>query len=110
MIDLFFYKFYETDNYYHYHSLVTRQMFPLEYLTHDDIYPLNRVEFNLYLPDGLLYDKLLINTPNNSIIYLNRIYPNWLNQKKIYTPHNYFYKFLFNNYHIVYRIKKYIMR
>ena len=97
MIDIFMYKYLEDKMYYHYYTPKLQRMFPREYITSDEIYPLIPTNFVLYLPDGKEYDTVNINIPNKSTEYLDRVYPNWINDKKVSTPHNTYYRYLFSN-------------
>lgn len=122
MIDIFFYHKI-SNNIYHYDSIIRKNMFPREYAHVDELYPPKIIDFYLYLPDGIIYDSLKVKTPNQSIGYLNRCYPSWENNSIVYSPHNAYYRFLFNRYHlrtliekiikkinnIVYKIIKYII-
>jgi len=95
-IDIFYYKYDNKLQHYNYYTKTLQDLFPQQYIKIDEIYPLNIIDFILYLPDGEIYEKIKIKTLNNSIDYLDRIYPNWQHNKIVSIPHNSYYKLLFN--------------
>jgi phosphorylcholine metabolism protein LicD len=94
-VDVFYYKFFPDKNYYAYNVDKHRNMWPNEYLYKDDIYPLQKVDYKLYAPDGTIYKTIKINIPNKSKDYLSRAYKNWETVKKPGHVHSDYYDMLF---------------
>lgn len=102
-IDIFYYKYYEDKNYYHYYTSGLINSWPREYYYMNEIDTLDQGEIKLYMPDGSLYESIVVNIPTNSTDFLDRAYPGWDKTYMIAAPHNSFYKLFFNN--IVYPVK-----
>ena len=96
MIDLFFYKFYDNKQHYNLYTPIQQFLFPREYISNEELFPLINVNFKLYLPDGTLYNTCKVKIPNKSIDFLNRMYPGWENKKIVSKVHTTMYKWLFN--------------
>ena len=94
VIDIFIINNKTNENIYTYYDIV-KTYFPNEYYLKDELYPLRTGTFKLYLPNGTIGDEILIKLPNKSRSYLDRSYSDW-ETKKVYSPHNIYYKFLFN--------------
>ncbi len=96
-IDLFYLKYYEDKNYYHYDNLILKDAYKNEYIYKDEIFPLKQVDYYLYMPDSLVYDSIKINIPNKSIEFLNRVYKNWDKIYKSNGPHDTYLKILYTD-------------
>jgi phosphorylcholine metabolism protein LicD len=86
-IDIFYLQYYKDNNYYHY-SCKTRNYFVNEYIYEDEIFPLNKVDYYLYFPNGEICDIIKVNIPNKSIEYLDRAYKNWQTKYVVSDFHN----------------------
>ena len=76
-IDVFYFKYFPDKNYYFYTMEKHRKRWKNEYLYKEEIYPLQKVPYKLYAPDGTIYKEIQISIPNKSKDYLNRAYNNW---------------------------------
>lgn len=94
VIDVFIINNNNNENIYTYYDIVTTY-FPNEYYRKDELYPLRGGNFKLYLPNGAVGEEISIKLPNKPHAYLDRSYTDW-RTKKVYSPHNIYYKFLFN--------------
>ncbi len=94
-IDVFYFKYFPDKNYYFYIVEKHRKMWENEYFYKDEIFPLQKVSFKLYAPDGTIYKEIKVNIPNKSKDYLNRAYKNW-DSKMIPTHvHSDYYNLIF---------------
>jgi phosphorylcholine metabolism protein LicD len=111
-IDLFYLKYYEDKNYYHYDNLILKDAYKNEYIYKDEIFPLKQVDYYLYMPDGVVYDSIKINIPNKSIEFLNRAYKNWDKIYKMHRHHDLYLKVLYTDpttiKYLITQIKNYI--
>jgi hypothetical protein len=89
-IDIFFIK--EKEEILHYADDRHIELWPKEYFCNGEIFPLQNLNFNLYLPDGKIFQSIKVNVPNKSFNFLDRAYPNWQNEYIIARAHNSFYK------------------
>jgi len=94
-IDVFIIDNYKNNSVYTFTNDKVQLYLENEYYNADELYPLQNGMFKLYLPDGELYEEIQIKIPNKPFSYLDRAYKNW-RIKKVYSPHNLYYKFLFN--------------
>lgn len=94
-IDIFYYKFYPEENIYSFYMDELRKMWPREKISKEELFPLQEIEFKLYLPDGNLLKEIKIKTVNKSKLYLDRAYPNWIKNIKFDIPHVQYYNDLF---------------
>jgi lipopolysaccharide cholinephosphotransferase len=95
-IDIFYYKFFEDKNYYHYYMNKLRKMWPNEYMYEDEIYPLQTVQFILYDIYGDIFKQINIKIPYQSKKYLDRAYKNWEKVKKPSHSHSKYAKLMFS--------------
>ena len=94
-IDVFYYKYYESEGLYSFYMDKLREWWPNEKVAKHELLPLQEVDFKLYLPDGNIMKQTKIKIPRHSMIYLDRAYPNWQNILKNNTPHVEYYNNLF---------------
>jgi hypothetical protein len=94
-IDVFYYKYYDSEGMYSFYMNKLREWWPNEKIAKHELFPLQEVNFNLYLPDGNIMKTMNIKIPKQSIIYLDRAYPNWQNVFKNNVPHMQYYDDLF---------------
>ncbi|VBB17880.1 hypothetical protein YASMINEVIRUS_343 [Yasminevirus sp. GU-2018] len=81
----------DVDN-YRYTSPEHRRIFPNEYFLKDELFPTQNEDFNMYLPDGKLYDTIKVSVPNKARTFLDRAYPGWPSSIKITQTHSAPYK------------------
>ncbi len=93
-VDLFFYKNFPEQNYYHFSSEKQRFSWKNQYITHNEIFPLNTEVFKLFLPNGDVYKEIKVKIPNKSKEYLHRCYPKWDTNIVINNPHSNYYRYL----------------
>jgi phosphorylcholine metabolism protein LicD len=94
-IDIFYIKYYEDKQYYHYNSNFCIKSFQNEYIYKDELFPLNNVEYFLYEPDGSISQTLTVSIPNKSEKFLDRAYGDWRNKYIVNIYHNVLYNLLF---------------
>jgi len=94
-IDVFYYKYYENEGIYSFYMDKLRKWWPNENFTKYELFPLQEIDFKLYLPDGKIMKTMKVKIPKQSIIYLDRAYPNWQNVFKNNIPHVKYYNDLF---------------
>jgi len=87
-LDIFFYRYFEDEKYYFFNESSLRHRFNKEHITQEQLFPLKTVEYNLYSPDGSLFDKINIYIPNKSEEYLDNIYKNWRTEFVYNKPHS----------------------
>jgi hypothetical protein len=75
----------------HFSSEKHIQTWPQHYIYSDELYPIQKMDFKLYLPDGKIYDTVKVSIPNKSNEFLDRIYENWQNTYKISNSHCFLY-------------------
>ena len=85
---------------YDFSELKHLQLWPNQHIYFSEIYPLQDVDFHLYLPDGKIFQTIKVKVPNKSKQFMNRVYPNWENEFLIARAHNGFYQ-LFSDKKIV---------
>jgi hypothetical protein len=94
-IDIFYYKFFDTEKYYNFNTESARKNWPNEYFYENELFPLEKVEFKLYDIFGKEFKKININIPYKSIDYLNRAYKDWQSIKKLTHIHSKYYRLIF---------------
>ncbi len=94
-IDIFYYKYYESEGIYSFYMDRLRGWWPNEKIAKHELFPLEEVDFKLYLPDGNLMKETKIKIPRYSMVYLDRAYPNWQHNLYINIPHMQYYDDLF---------------
>jgi hypothetical protein len=77
---------------YDFSELKHLQLWPNQHIYFSEIYPLQDVDFHLYLPDGKIFQTIKVKVPNKSEQFMNRVYPNWKNEFLITRAHNSFYQ------------------
>ncbi len=94
-IDIFYFKYFPDKNYYFYIVEKHRKMWKNEYFYKDELFPLQKVPFKLYAPDGTIYKEIKVNIPNKSKDYLDRAYKNWNSNMKPTHIHSDYYNLIF---------------
>ncbi len=84
-----------------YMDKIHRELWPNEYFnSNDELFPLRKKEFRLYLPDGKIFDAIYVNIPNKSEDYLERAFHNYKNVFKSCNTHNSFYSLVYKDFTI----------
>jgi phosphorylcholine metabolism protein LicD len=94
-IDIFYYKFFDKENYYHFNIESARKLWKNEYFNKDELFPLEKVSFKLYDIFGKEFNKININIPYKSIDYLNRTYKDWQQKKLVTYVHSKYFDLMF---------------
>lgn len=95
-IDIFYFKYFPEQKYYFFNVELHRKLWPKHYFYTEEIYPLQKVPFKLYAPDGTIYKEIKVIIPNQSEKYLDRAYKNWQTVKTATHSHSNYYKLLFS--------------
>lgn len=76
-----------------------RDTWPNDYfISNNELFPLRKKEFKIYLPDGKVFETILVNIPNKSEQYLKRVYPNYDKIFISYGTHAKFYNLAYNDF------------
>jgi len=96
-IDIFYFKFYPDKNYYFFNIDKFKNMWPNDYFYKDELFPLQKVPFKLYAPDGTVFKEIQVSIPNKSKDYLNRAYKNWETVKAPTHVHSDYYHIMYSS-------------
>jgi phosphorylcholine metabolism protein LicD len=94
-IDIFYYKYYPNEDVYSFYMDKLREWWPREKISKYELFPLQEIDFKLYLPDGKLMKEIKVKTVNKSKLYLDNAYPNWIDNIQHNIPHVQYYNDLF---------------
>ena len=94
-IDIFYYKYYPNEDVYSFYMDKLRKFWPREKISKEELFPLQEIDFKLYLPDGKVMKEIKVTTVNKSKLYLDIAYPDWINIIKTNTSHVKYYNDLF---------------
>jgi phosphorylcholine metabolism protein LicD len=95
-IDVFYFKYFPNKKYYNFNSNITQFTWPNQYIYTDELFPLKTINYILYDIYGNKFKEINIKIPNQSKIYLDRVYNKWEIIKKPSYSHSKYYKIIFS--------------
>jgi hypothetical protein len=95
-IDIFYFKYFPNKKYYNFNSNITQFTWPNQYIYTDELFPLKTINYILYDIYGNKFKEINIKIPNQSKIYLDRVYNKWELIKKPSHSHSKYNKIIFS--------------